>query len=117
MLAVDTTHRPALRPVASSRTYVGLDADTFGGMTPIGRMVRDAQVFGLIDETETAEGWNLGQLENLQQSVNDAWDRYGCLVSCLPTELFDRHIRIHGEAVRIALYRGWSGELATDNET
>jgi hypothetical protein len=85
----------------------------FGGMTNIGKTIRDAWVFELIPETETCEGWNLAGIDDLLQKVNAEWDKYGCLVSKLPPELFERHQRIHGEAVKLAREQGWDGEYET----
>ena len=96
--------------------YVGLDNDLFGGMTTIGKTIRDAQVFGLIEETETCEGWNLAGINALLDKVNAEWDKYGCLVSHLPKELLERHQRIHGEWLERARASGWSGETETDDE-
>ncbi len=90
--------------------YVGVDQDIKGGMTPIGRIIRDAWVFGLIPETETGAGWTLADINQLSGRLNEVWDRYGCLVSGLPPELAERHQRIHAEAVRLARAAGWSGE-------
>ncbi|HPE59178.1 MAG: hypothetical protein KDI15_01980 [Thiothrix sp.] len=90
--------------------YVGVDQDINGGMTTIGRMIRDAWVFGLIPKSETGAGWTLAEINALSGRVNDAWDRYGCLVSHLPPELAGRHRHIHAEAVRLARAAGWSGE-------
>ncbi|MEZ5449557.1 MAG: hypothetical protein R3E89_11405 [Thiolinea sp.] len=36
--------------------------DLNGGMTTIGKMIRDAWLFDLIPETETCENWNLAVL-------------------------------------------------------
>lgn len=107
------------RPPQSGKSdrYVGLDNDLFAGMTSIGRTVRDARVFGLIDETETCEGWNLAGINALLDKVNAEWDKYGCLVSRLPEELFERHQRIHGEAVLKARELGWDGEYETHSDT
>ena len=97
-------------------TYVGIDNDLNGGMTTIGKIIRDAWVFELLPETETCQGWNLAGIDSLLQKVNAEWDKYGCLVSHLPKELFDRHQRIHGEAVARARAAGWCGEQETDDE-
>ena len=97
-------------------TYVGIDNDINGGMTTIGKLIRDAWVFGLLDESETCAGWTLGRIDGLLQQVNAEWDKYGCLVSNLPPELFERHQRIHGEALEKARAAGWSGELETLDE-
>ena len=96
--------------------YVGIDKDINGGMTTIGKIIRDARVFGLIDETQTCEGWNLAGIDALLDKVNKEWDKYGCLVSNLPSELFDRHQKIHGEAMERARAAGWSGETETGDE-
>ena len=100
---------PSIRP----DKYVGIDNDLFGGMTNIGKTIRDAWVFELIPETETCEGWNLAGIDALLQKVNAEWDKYGCLVSRLPPELFERHQQIHGKAVEIARSMGWDGEYET----
>lgn len=96
--------------------YVGINNEINGGMTTIGKIIRDAWVFGLIPETETCEGWNLAGIDALLQKVNDEWDKYGCLVSLLPQELRARHEKIHGEWLEKARAAGWSGEDETDHE-
>jgi hypothetical protein len=93
--------------------YVGINNDMFGGMTTIGKVIRDAWVFELIPETETCEGWNLAGIDSLLDKVNAEWDKYGCLVSRLPEDLFKRHQRIHSEAVNKAKEAGWDGEYET----
>jgi hypothetical protein len=99
--------------MAKPRTYVGIDNDVNGAMTTIGKIIRDAWVFGLIPETETCEGWNHGQVDVLLDRVNAEWDKYGCMVSLLPADLRERHQRIHAKAVAEAKQAGWSGELET----
>ena len=96
--------------------YVGIDNDPFGGMTDVGKMIRDAKVFGLIEDDQTCEKWNLQGLDALQDKVNAEWDKYGCLVSNLPEELFERHQKLHSEAVEKARELGWNGELETHDE-
>ena len=98
------------------KTYVGLENEINGGMTTIGKIIRDAWVFGIIEETETCKGWNLAGIDALLQKVNAEWDKYGCLVSHLPPDLLERHQRIHGEAIARAKAAGWSGERETDDE-
>jgi hypothetical protein len=102
--------------MAKPDKYVGINNDINGGMTTIGKIIRDAWVFGVIDESETCEGWNLAGIDSLLDKVSAEWDKYGCLVSRLPPELFKRHQRIHGEAVAKARAAGWSGETETDDE-
>jgi len=96
--------------------YVGIQHDIYGGMTVIGRTIRDAWVFELIPETETCKNWNLAGLDALLQKVNTEWDKYGCLFSHLPPNLAERHKRIHDQAIAIARAAGWCGEHETDNE-
>ncbi len=102
--------------MSKTATYAGVHNEVLGGMTTIGKVVRDAWVFGLIPESETCQGWNLAGIDGLLQRVNAEWDKYGCLVSQLPDELFKRHGRIHGAAISRARAAGWSGELETDDD-
>jgi len=97
-------------------TYIGIDQEIHGGMTTIGKLIRDAWVFGVLPETETCAGWSLARIDALLHKVNDEWDKYGCLVSHLPDELRERHERIHGVAMERARAAGWSGEIETDDE-
>ncbi|MBL1274561.1 MAG: hypothetical protein COB30_000575 [Ectothiorhodospiraceae bacterium] len=96
--------------------YIGIDKEIYGGMTMIGKIIRDAWVFGLIEETQTCEGWNFAGIDALLDKVNKEWDKYGCLFSHLPPELRERHERIHGAAITAAKAAGWSGELETGDE-
>lgn len=102
--------------MARPDTYVGINNDVNGGMTTIGKLIRDAWVFGLIEESETCQGWNFSGVDALLDKVNKEWDKYGCLASHLPEDLFERHQRIHGEAVKLAKEAGWSGEDETEDE-
>lgn len=96
--------------------YVGINNDIHGGMTSIGKVIRDAWVFGLIPETETCEGWLIQGIDALMDKVNKEWDKYGCIVRNLPPELRERHERIYNDAVKKARAEGWSGELETGDE-
>lgn len=96
--------------------YVGEDHDVNGGMTTIGKTVRDAKVFGLIDPKENCEGWEYARINQLLQLCNDEWDKYGCLVSNLPEPLATRHREIHGAAMVRARRAGWSGEYELDDD-
>ena len=102
--------------MAKPDRYIGINNEINGGMTNIGKIIRDAWVFGIIPETETCEGWNLAGIDALLQKVNAEWDKYGCLVSHLPEDLFKRHQEIHGKAVEEARAAGWCGEVETDDE-
>ena len=103
--------------MAKPKTYVGIDEDIFGGMTSIGKIIRDAWVFGWLPETETCKGWNTQGVDALLDKVNAEWDKYGCLVSHLPEDLFERHQRIHGEAVKKAKELGWDGDYETNSDS
>lgn len=100
--------------MSRNKTYVGLDADSYGGMTPTGNIIRDAKVFGLIPEDATCAGWSVGQIEALYDQVSNAWHPYGHLASRLPDELRERHHRIYAAAIARARELGWSGELYND---
>jgi hypothetical protein len=102
--------------ISRNKTYVGLDQDSYGGMTPTGTIVRDAQAFGLIEETETCAGWSVDQIQQLYDQVSEAWRPYGHLASRLPEELRERHGRIFAAAIAQARSLGWSAELYTDDE-
>ncbi len=90
--------------------YPGIHNDIQGGMTSTGKIIRDAWLFDLLDENETCEGWNFQGINALQEKVNNEWDKYGCLVSQLPPELFEKHQRIFKKALQQAKEAGWSGE-------
>lgn len=96
--------------------YVGINNEINGGMTTIGKIIRDAWVFNIIPESETCEGWNMQGIDSLLQKVNKEWDKYGCLYSMLPDDLKQRHDRIHNEWIEKAKNAGWSGEAETDHE-
>ena len=97
--------------------YIGIQNEVHGGMTSVGKIIRDAWVFGLIEETETCEGWKIAGINALLHKVDKEWDKYGCMVSNLPTELLEKHNRIHTKAIKDARAAGWSGEHETMNET
>lgn len=98
-------------------SYVGLEDDKWGGFTHIGEIIRNAQVFGFIDESETCKGWPIHKIEELWDKVMDRWDEYGASAANLPTELFEKHERIHGVALEKAKSMGWTPDewlTATD---
>jgi hypothetical protein len=97
-------------------SYVGIHNDRFGGMTDIGRIIRDAWAFGLIPETETCAGWLPQGIESLWDQVQRCWARYGFSVRQFPEELRERYLRIQAEAVQRAKAQGWSAELDSEDE-
>lgn len=95
--------------------YIGIDKDIDGGMTDTGKIIRDAWVFGIIDESETCEGWSPQGIEDLWRRVNQEWEKYGFRVGQLPAELRERFMRIQTEAVEKARRAGWNPELTDDD--
>lgn len=100
---------------AREQTYVGIDDDYFGGMTPTGTVIRDAYVFGFLPESESCKGWSYARLEALYDKVAEAWQAYGHSVARLPDPLRERHERIFGAAIARAKSMGWSAELGDDD--
>jgi len=98
----------------TQQLYVGVDKDTNAGLTHLGRMVRDAWVFGILPETETCAGWNGSQMQNLYEQVYAAWEPYAHLPSRLPEELQQRHTQIYAQAIVSAKNNGWNAELDDD---
>lgn len=99
----------------TQQTYIGVDRDENGGMTHIGRIVRDAWVFGILPETETCAGWDAARMQNLYEQVYAAWEPYAHLPSLLPDQLRERHARIYGTAIAAARGQGWDAELGEDD--
>jgi hypothetical protein len=89
------------------KIYCGLENDRYGGMAPIGNIIKDARPFGILPETEACENWAHGQLQAISEKVRVEWDRYGRLVSNLPEDLRERHADINGRAIRKARGPGW----------
>ena len=94
--------------------YEGLGNDSQFGMSPVGRLIRDAWVFDLLPETQNCEGWTAGMLQNLYEQVHTEWMKYGHLPSRLPPELQQRHSDLHSSAIRDARAKGWDSELGDD---
>ena len=99
----------------SSKTYVGIYNDAYGGMTHIGNIIKDAWLFGVLPEAETCDGWSHDRLQMVYDQVSTEWEKYGHLVSNLPPELRERHARIHDAAFARAKALGWDPSL--DHET
>jgi len=96
--------------------YIGIHNDRYGGMTDIGRIIRDAWAFGLIPESETCAGWQAAGIEGLWEKVQETWERYGFSVRNFPDELSRRYLRIQEEAVARAKALGWNPDLDLENE-
>lgn len=98
------------------KSYVGIEADAYGGMTPTGKIVREAWIFGLLPEGEGCAGWTSGQIQALWVRVSAEWEKYGFSVAALPDDLRARFMRIQGEATQRARAAGWDpeGELEAD---
>ena len=93
---------------------MGIDKDINGGMTDTGKIIRDAWVFGLIEETETCEGW-------LPQGIEDLWGKVSGVgrVRLSGRQAADgsgeRFLRVQNEAVKRAREAGWDPELPDDD--
>ncbi|MGB5440468.1 MAG: hypothetical protein WBN57_00405 [Gammaproteobacteria bacterium] len=99
----------------AGKHYAGIQHDGNGGMTQTGKIIRDAWVFGLIEEGETCEGWLLQGVDDLWVRVNQEWEKYGFLVANLPEDLRERFMRIQTEALEKARVSGWDPELRDDD--
>ena len=99
----------------TEQCYVGIDEDKNGGLTHLGRIVRDAWVFGIIPETETCAGWSSSQMQFLYEKVHAAWEPYAHLPSRLPDDLQQRHAQIYAQAITNAKEKGWDAELDEDD--
>lgn len=95
--------------------YAGVDQDAHNGMTHLGRIVRDAWVFGILPETETCAGWGHAQMQTLYDKVHAAWEPYAHLPSRLPDDLRERHTQIYDAAMKSAKAKGWDPELKEDD--
>ena len=94
--------------------YVGVDKDTNGGLTHLGRIVRDAWIFGILPETETCVGWDAARMQNLYEKVYAAWQPYAHIPSRLPEDLRKRHTELYDSAISMAREKGWNAELGED---
>ena len=95
--------------------YCGIEDDGYGGMTPIGGLIKDAWLFGILPEDETCKNWTHQQLQVIYDETRKEWDKYGCLVSGLPDDLRQRHADIHNRAIEKARKLNWDPELK-DND-
>lgn len=98
----------------SMQVYVGVENDANGGLTHLGRIVKDAWMFGILPETETCEGWNAARMQMLYEQVYAAWEPYGHLPSRLPEHLSVKHTQLYATAISAAKNDGWDAELGED---
>ena len=101
--------------MSQHKLYPGIDNDVHSGMTDIGKIIRDAWMFGILPETERCVNWDYGRIEKLYDQVHVAWQPYGHLASRLPDDLREKHSRIYSEAIERARKAGWNVELG-DND-
>ena len=99
----------------TEQLYAGINQDENEGLTHLGRIVRDAWVFGILPETETCEDWSGSQMQALYEKVHAAWEPYAHLPSRLPDDLRERHMRLYSEAITKAKAKGWDTELKEDD--
>ena len=95
--------------------YPGINNVHFGGMTPIGTIIKDAWVFGVLPQSETCDNWSHDRLQIIHDKTRTEWDKYGCLVSNLPDDLRKRHAEIYDAAIVKARELGWNPELGDDD--
>ncbi len=100
--------------MSQTRIYPGIDNDKYAGMTDVGKIIRDAWLFGVLPETETCENWDYGRLEALYDKVHTQWLKHGHLVSQLPPDLQQRHAEIHRQAYDKARAQGWDMDLSDE---
>ncbi len=99
----------------TKQAYIGIDQDDDAGLTPLGRIVRDAWVFEILPESETCAGWDMGRMQNLYERVYAAWEPYAHIPSRLPDALRERHAKFYEEAIQEAKNNGWNPELPDDD--
>lgn len=97
-----------------NQPYIGIHDDLYGGMTDIGRIIRDAWAFGLIPETETCKGWLLPAIQELSDQTHARWQSHGFRVANLPPEIRERYLRIQNAALARARAAGWQPEDLDD---
>ncbi len=97
--------------------YQGVHNDKYGGMTQLGQIVKDAWAFGLIEESESCEGWPLHKLEELWDKVNEAKRVAGPSVSFWPEDIREKHLRIHEDAMKAARKKGWNPDADLADES
>jgi len=97
-----------------NKIYVGLNNDTYGGLTPTGNIIRDAWLFDILPQDQTCDGWTLGQIQAIYEEVYAAWEPYGHMVSLLPDDLRSRHRDIYDKAVIRARELGWNPDLSDE---
>ncbi|SEI45570.1 hypothetical protein [Nitrosomonas eutropha] len=95
--------------------YSGVDQDAAGGLTPLGRIVIDAWVFGILPESETCTGWNMSRMQVLYEEVYAAWEPYSHLPSLLPPELQQRHSVLYEQRIAITRNSGWDTDLSDES--
>jgi hypothetical protein len=94
--------------------YPGINNDLFGGMTDVGAIIRDAWALDVLPETETCEGWGVGQIQILYEQVCKAWEPYQHMPFLLPPEIKEKYIRIQDAASRRARELGWEPPMESD---
>jgi hypothetical protein len=99
-----------------TRLYAGIDRDVNGGMTPTGKIIRDAWIFGLLPEQENCAGWDARRIEALWAQVSSEWEKYAFSVAALPPPLRERFGRIQEAALARARAAGWDPELELEED-
>ncbi|HZV97575.1 MAG TPA: hypothetical protein VFF74_01160 [Methylophilaceae bacterium] len=95
--------------------YAGIYNDNAGGLTNLGRIVMDAWVFEIIPMSETCEGWDAVQMQNLYDKVFAAWEPYGGMPGNLPDDLRMRHAMIYESATKRGQATDWDSTIDGDD--
>ncbi len=100
--------------MGKSKHYVGILKDQHGGMTDTGKVIREAWAFGIIEESETCEGWLSAGIEDLWRQVHEEWEKYGFMVNNLPDDIKEKYLRIQREAIERAKKEGWDPDISDE---
>lgn len=99
----------------SGQKYAGIYNDKTGGLTPHGRVVMDAWVFEIIPVSETCEGWDASQMEELSGKVSAAWLQYENSPRNLPDDLRMRHAMLYEQARMRGESVSWDSNIDGDD--
>lgn len=99
--------------------YVGLSEDLArgAGLTPIAKIILDAQLFGFIEDDQECRGWLKAGIQDLYDKSAAAWEPFGGLPSRLPADLREKHSRLYDQAVASANASGWDPDHDLSNES
>ena len=104
--------------MSNKQGYVGLEIDLSqgDGITPIAKIVLDARLFGLIEDSQTCKGWPAGKIQELYDQVAKAWEPFGNLPSQLPDDLRKKHEQLYQPAITTTKQSGWDPLRDLEND-